>query len=298
MNRLAIPFVALLVSAAPAKADLIYASIEFEQMLVTFNTSTSAESVVTLSNPIVGLAIQPGTDTLYAFSRFPLSEGSQGAIVPQLSTVDPITGQVTPIGGDLTGFRFLAFDQQGDLYVTDSNSVYPINPLTGNYGFPVAVTTNTIDAFTPGPDRRTFFIVDSGTPTQLQLFSAVTGNLLNFSGPLPCAIGDPVPMAVFYSAPESQLFCNAPNYLDFETVISNPVSISPPGSNGPDLTGGVDVGAETATYPLYIASFAPDIVVEDTSAPEPATVSLSLSGLVLASCCFRGGKRRTFPGCG
>ena len=296
MIRFAIPFVALLASVAPAKADIVYASLEFREELVAFDTSTSAESVVTLSNPIIGLAIQPGTNTLYAFSSFPFSQGSQGGIVPQLSTVDPVTGLVTPIGGDLTGFQFLAFDQQGDLYVADDNSVYPINPLTGNYGFPVAVTTNTIEAFTPGPDRRTFFIVDSGTPTQLQLISAVTGNQLNFSGPLPCAIGDPVPLAVFYSAPESQLFCNAPNYLYYETVTSNPVSISPPSSNGSGLTGGVDVGAATATYPMYVDTFAPDIVEEDTAAPEPATASLALIGLVLAGCCFRGARRRMGPG--
>lgn len=295
MNRPAISFVAFLVSAAPAKAGLIYASLEYVEELVTFDTSTSAESVVTLSNPIIGLAIQPGTNTLYTFSRFPFSQGSQGGIVPQLSTVDPVTGLVTPIGGDLTGFRFLAFDQQGDLYVADNNSVYPINPLTGNYGFPVAVTTNTIDAFTPGPDRRTFFIVDSGTPTQLDLISAVTGNQLNFSGPLPCAVGDPVPMAIFYSAPESQLFCNAANYPYYETVTSNPVSISPPSSGGTGVTGGVDVGSATNTYPLYVDSFAPDIVVEETPAPEPATASFALVGLVLAGCCFRGARRRMSP---
>jgi hypothetical protein len=97
-------------------------------------------------------------------------------------------------------------------------------------------------------------------------------------------------MAFFFSAQESQLFCNDPSSFDFETLTSNPVSISPPSSNGSGLTGGVDVGSATATYPLF-TSFASDIAVEDTSAPEPATASLAFVGLLLAGCCFRGAQR-------
>jgi hypothetical protein len=286
LNRFAIPALALLALAAPASADIIY--ITNSSYFISYDTATSAEGVTFLSNNITGLAIQPGTNTLYTISTFPLSQGLLVSPVPQLSTVDPVTGVVTPIGGNLTGFEYLAFDQLGNLVGAESQSVAYINPLTGSHETPVFVSDHSIESFAVGPDPGTVLIVDSSDPNDLELFSSLNGGFLDNSGTLPCA-GPPAPTAIFYSVAESQLFCSTPNIYAYVSISASPLSISSTyvDSHGVLHVGGIDFGATGPPIPLYLST--PDsasLAVLETPTPEPGGWPLVASGLLLGLCCF------------
>jgi hypothetical protein len=187
-------------SSTAAQAGVIYAATAAGAAgeLYTLDSATGAviadigplNDASAVNYPITGLAFHPTTGVLYG------STGNAASVDAMLVTINPATGQVTPVGSFNTGvtnssgtpatMADISFDPAGNLFGVASiggPQLYSINPATGQAtvigSTGITSTSGGALAFT---DAGTAY--GSPTGTRFGTYNTVTGAFTNIANPV------------------------------------------------------------------------------------------------------------------